>query len=84
MYGVIVILPTDPPLNQMDVLREKYSPIGQSICGTHISLTVPLAKEVSEADWNELRDIAAGLKPITIKYGPLSCFLPAPVLFLAV
>jgi 2'-5' RNA ligase len=84
-YGVILILPPDPPLGQVDELRAKYDPIGQEICCTHISLTVPLMREMGEADWAELKKNTAGIKPVNIHYGPLTSFLPdAACIFLAI
>jgi 2'-5' RNA ligase len=84
-YGVILIVPPDPPLGQVDELRARYDPIGQEICRTHISLTVPLMREIGEADWAELQKIAAGIKPVNIYYGPLTSFLPdSACIFLAI
>jgi 2'-5' RNA ligase len=76
-YGVIVILPPDPPLTEVNKLKVKYDPRGSAICGAHISLTVQLAGGVSDTDWMELQKIAAGIQPFTIKYGPVFNVLPA-------
>lgn len=84
-YGVILIVPPDPLRQQIDELRAKYEPIGQAIFGSHISLTVPLGREVGENEWAELKRIAAGIEPVTINYGPLTSFLPeSPCIYLAI
>ena len=75
-YGIILIIPPDPLRERINALRTKYDPIGQAICGAHISLTVPLMRGVEETGWPELQEIAAGNKPVTIHYGPLTSFLP--------
>jgi 2'-5' RNA ligase len=83
-YGAILVLPPDPPLKIIDEMRTQYDPIMQAVCGAHISLTLPLVREVDEADWEELKQIAAGIKPVTVRYGPLANFLPTPVIFIAI
>jgi hypothetical protein len=84
-YGVIVILPPDPPLSEVNKLRAKHDPRGYAIIGAHISLTVQLSKGVDKADWRELKSIAAGVEPLTIRYGPVFNVLPtAPGVILAI
>ncbi|MGD1120105.1 MAG: 2'-5' RNA ligase family protein [Dehalococcoidales bacterium] len=77
-YGAIMIVPPDPPSVGIDILRRKYDPKAQAICGAHISITVPFPRALSDANWYELKSIAAGIKPFTVKYGPLMNFLPHP------
>jgi 2'-5' RNA ligase len=76
-YGVIVVLPPDPPLSEVNQLRAKYDPHGYAICSAHISLTIQMANAVNDADWMELQNIAAGIKQFTVKYGPVFNVLPA-------
>ena len=83
-YGVILIIPPDPPFAQMEALRKEYDPRGQEICGTHISVTVPIPRPLSETNWYELKSIASGIKPFTVYYGPLINYLPAPGVCLAI
>lgn len=84
-YGVILIIPPDPPLSEVNKLREKCDPAGYAILGAHISLTLQIARGVAEDDWKELKKIAARIKPVTITYGPLSNFLPvSPGVFLTI
>ena len=40
-FGVLLILPPNPPMAQVNALRAKYDPRSQSYCDAHISLTVP-------------------------------------------
>ncbi|KKL35160.1 hypothetical protein LCGC14_2368310 [marine sediment metagenome] len=77
-FGIFLILPPDPPLTQVNALRSKHDPRGQSICEAHISLTIPLARPLGEADWSELESIASGVQPFSIRYGPLMNYLPHP------
>jgi len=83
-YGVILIIPPDPPLTRVEALRRKYDPKGQAICGPHISVTVPFPRALSDANWYEIKSIVSGIKPFTIKYGPLMNFLPHPGVYLAI
>jgi 2'-5' RNA ligase len=83
-YGVILIIPPDPPYSKMETLRRTYDPKGQAICGPHISVTVPIPRALSDANWYELKSIAAGIKPFTVKYGPLINYLPHPGVCLAI
>jgi len=46
-FGVLLIYPPDPPLLQMNALRSKYDPRAQSICDTHISLTIPIPRPLT-------------------------------------
>ena len=83
-FGVLLIYPPDPPLRQGNALRAKYDPRSQSTCDTHISLTVPLPRPLTEAHWVELETIASSIAPITVHYGPLMNYLPHPGVCLAV
>lgn len=83
-FGVLLIYPPDPPLLQVNALRARYDPRSQSICDAHISLTVPLPRPLTEADWVELESIASGIAPITIHYGPLTNYLPHPGVCVAI
>ncbi len=83
-YGVLLILPPDPPTTQVNALRAIYDPRGQAICDTHISLTVPLPRPMEDAHWGELQSIASNIEPFTIHYGPLTNYLPHPGVCLAI
>jgi 2'-5' RNA ligase len=83
-FGVLLIFPPDPPSSEVNNLRSQHDPQGQAICQAHISLTVPLPKPINLAQLNELRTIASGIKPFLIHYGPLSNYLPAPGVVLAI
>jgi hypothetical protein len=76
-YGAILVIPPDPPFTEVTGLREKYDPVGCLVIGAHISLTVPLAREVTEDDWKELINNASVFKPFTVNYGPVFNVLPA-------
>jgi hypothetical protein len=83
-FGVLLILPHDPPAKEVNDLRSVYDPIGQSICEAHISLTVPLPRPVNDEHLRELRSIASTIEPFSIHYGPLTNYLPNPGVVLAI
>jgi len=83
-YGGLMIIPPDPPFARVETLRKKYDPKGQAICCPHISVTVPFPRALSDANWYEIKSIVSGIKPFTIKYGPLINFLPNPGVCLAI
>jgi len=83
-FGIILIFPPDPPAGEVNRLRESYDPRGQSYCAAHISLTVPLPRPVDDFHLEELKMLASGFSPFTIHYGPLSNYLPAPGVVLAI
>jgi 2'-5' RNA ligase len=77
-YGVLLIIPPDPPLSRVDSLRARYAWSQSSECPAHISLTVPLPQALVPERWAELVGIAARTEPFTIHYGPLTHYLPHP------
>ena len=77
-HGVLLIVPPDPPLAQVDSLRARYAWSQSSECPAHISLTVPLPRPLDAEDWAELASIMADLDPFTVHYGPLTHYLPHP------
>ena len=83
-FGVILIFPPNPPAGEVNRLRETYDPEGQSYCQAHISLTVPLPRPVEDLHLDELKILASGVTPFIIRYGPLSNYLPAPGVVLAI
>ncbi len=83
-FGVLLIFPPDPPRGQVNALRARHDPRGQSYCEAHISLTIPLPRGLTDADWDGLVSTASGLAPIAIRYGPLMNYLPHPGVCLAI
>ena len=83
-FGVILIFPPNPPAGEVNRLREIHDPRGQSYCEAHISLTVPLPRPVDDFHFGELKLLASGFNRFTIQYGPLSNYLPAPGVVLAI
>ncbi|UCD09427.1 MAG: 2'-5' RNA ligase family protein [Dehalococcoidales bacterium] len=83
-FGVILIFPPDPPAGEVNRLRKIHDPLGQYYCKAHISLTVPLPRPVDDFHFEELKLLASMFSPFTIQYGPLSNYLPAPGVVLAI
>jgi len=77
-FGVILVVPPEPPLSEVNALRERYAWSQSGECDAHISLTVPVPRALSTAHWRELEAIAAGIEPFTVRYGPLMNYLPHP------
>ncbi len=59
-------------------LRAQHDPKSHAFCEAHISLTVPLPRELTDTDWRELETLAAGFDPFAIACGPLTHYLPHP------
>jgi 2'-5' RNA ligase len=77
-FGVILILPPEPIFTQVNDLRAQHDPISQAICDAHISLTVPLPRSPSDAQWAEIEAVTSSTRPFTIHYGPLMTYPPYP------
>jgi len=80
-YGTLVLWPPDAVRQQVNALRQRYDPESQRICETHITLTQPLVRVPSEADWRSLQSMVGACSPFTIQYGPLDTFLPYPCIY---
>ena len=83
-FGVILLFPPDPPAGEVNRLREIYDPKGQSYCSAHITLTVPVPRPVEDFHLEQMKMLVSEFKPFTIQYGPLSNYLPAPGVVLAI
>jgi 2'-5' RNA ligase len=77
-FGVILILPPEPLRSAVNQLRRAHDPRSQSYCEAHISLTVPLPRGPSIAEWEELISLAAGAETFEVRCGPLKHYLPHP------
>jgi hypothetical protein len=74
-YGILLVVPPDPPWSEVNALRAEHDPKSHAICEAHISLTVPLPAPLTAARWGELESAAAGVRPFTVRYGPAVSFL---------
>ncbi len=83
-FGVILIFPPDPPAGEVNRLRETYDPRAFSIIPAHITLTVQVPRPMDDFHLEELKMLASEFKAFTIHYGPLSNYLPAPGVVLAI
>jgi 2'-5' RNA ligase len=83
-FGVLLVVPPDPPLSVVDALRAEHDPKSHAACGAHISLTVPLQMPLTDSHWDELSAIAAGVHPFDIRCGPAVSFPPHPGVCLAI
>jgi hypothetical protein len=77
-YGVILILPPEPIFSQVNDLRVRYDPISQACCDAHISLTMPLPRAPTDAQWAEIEAVSSSMRPLILHYGPLMTYPPHP------
>jgi hypothetical protein len=77
-FGVILILPPEPIFSQVNELRARYDPISQTCCDAHISLTMPLPRAPTDAQWAEIEAVTSSMRPFTVHYGPLMTYPPHP------
>ena len=77
-FGVILILPPEPIFSQVNELRARYDPISRNCCDAHVSLTEPLPRAPTEAQWAEIEAVTSAMRPFTVHYGPLMTYPPHP------
>jgi 2'-5' RNA ligase len=80
-HGVFLILPPHEIRQWVNTQRELYDPTSAAICETHISVSQPLLKPISEQDRILLGDSVRSLKPFEIHIGQLKSFLPYPCIW---
>ncbi len=80
-FGTIVIIPPDEVCAIVDDQRQRYDPISQSYCGTHITVTQPLNRSLTAAEWAQLSELVKTFESFEIRYGPLNSFLPYPCIY---
>ena len=83
-HGTFVIWPPSDVRRRINPLRRRYDPESQRICEAHITLTQPLLRAPTPADWDALRAAVAPCSPFTMRYGPLDTFLPYPCIYLRI
>ena len=83
-FGVLLLFPPEPLRSIINHLRSQHDPKSQRYCDAHISLTVPAAAPVTQAQWAELARVASEIEPFEVTYGPLKNYLPHPGVCLAI
>ena len=63
-FGVILIMPPEPIFSQVNELRARYDPISQTCCDAHISLTMPLPRAPTDAQWAEIEAVTSSMRPL--------------------
>ncbi len=77
-FGVLLVVPPDPPFSDVNELRRLHDSESAAICAAHISLTVPLPSPLARDHWEELVAIAARIPAFSVRYGPPISFPPHP------
>ena len=80
-FGTIVIWPPDEVRMLVNQQRETYDQVSQTYCETHITVTQPLIKNLTENEWEKLRRVVNAFSPFEITFGPLKSFLPYPCIY---
>ena len=79
-FGTIVIWPPDVVREIVNLQRQRYDPVSQSYCETHISVSQPLLRLLDD-EWDRIHQLLFGYQTFTIQYGPLNSFLPYPCIW---
>jgi len=79
-FGTLVIWPPAELRKIVNSQRERYDPVSNSFCETHISVTQPLSKTFHD-EWGKLEDLLSEVESFEISYGPLNTFLPYPCIW---
>jgi len=77
-HGTLVILPPADVAAVVDELRRRHDPSSAAIIGAHITLTQPFLSAPAADDLARVEEIVATTEPFTMRWGPLSTFLPYP------
>lgn len=68
-YGLILILPPHAVSSIIEPLRAKYDPGSFAAAPTHISISDPLQREMTDELDSEITAILSGITPFTLNYG---------------
>jgi 2'-5' RNA ligase len=80
-YGTKVILPPKEIRELVNSQRQEYDPVSQSYCETHITVTEPFVRSLSDYEWDQILDLVKEFESFIILYGPLKSFLPYPCIW---
>jgi len=69
--GLILIMPPEEVLRQINPLRARYDPYAFAICPAHISVSDPLLCEMTPEVEDEIRNILTKVQPFTIYFDEL-------------
>lgn len=77
-FGAFYIFPPRGVIEPIDALRSLYDPRSAAYCQSHISLSEPLRRPLTEAQLDELRAALSSIDAFDVQYGPLRGFPPHP------
>lgn len=80
-YGTLVIWPPNEVREVVNYQRERYDPVSQSFCETHVTVTQPFARLLADKEWNEVHELLREFESFEIHFGPLNSFLPYPCIW---
>lgn len=67
-FGVILVLPPPHVASAVDALRLELDPKAHAICPAHISVSDPLRRQPTDDDWEQIRNLLAGIEPFEVRY----------------
>ncbi len=77
-HGALVLLPPRDVGAACDELRARHDPRSAAICQSHVTLSEPLPRPLTDGDADELSGALARLEPFDLTYGPLRGYRPIP------
>jgi 2'-5' RNA ligase len=80
-YGILMIWPPDEVREIVNAQRAAYDPVSHAMCDAHVTVTQPLRRRLSCAEWDQLRALLRAHPVFEITYGPINSFLPYPCLW---
>ena len=83
-FGGFYVIPPPGVIEPVDDLRRLHHPQSHATCHAHVSLSEPLPRPFTDADRHDLAAALAAVEPITLRYGPVTCFPPYPGVVYAV
>jgi 2'-5' RNA ligase len=80
-YGTLLIWPPDEVREIINAQRAAYDPVSHAICDAHVTVTQPLRRQLTCAEWDRVRALLRDHPTFEIAYGPINSFLPYPCLW---
>lgn len=68
-FGVVLVMPPAHVASPIDVLRQAYDPKSHAICSTHISVSDPLRRDMSDDAQKEIQQLLRTIEPFEAHYG---------------
>jgi hypothetical protein len=67
-FGVVLVMPPPHVASPIDALRQLYDPKSHAICSTHISVSDPLRRQLSDDARQEIQELLRSVEPFEVHY----------------